>query len=184
MANEHIKSLNDANTKIQELQNKIKSAELEIKELQSRSSDFVDNPNNILNKQLGLSKTSTLYIPTNDSKRHYGMKLEDLAKHFDQFHYPIYFHNEIECSIFDSLTPLLFDLIKFKNIYDVTTDMNPTKSNPVYLVYRDTDLNKFVYTKTTNMSVPTIYFGSMEVAEKCCTWLNYKYKLGPYAKAI
>ena len=57
MANEHIKSLNDANTKIQELQNKIKSAELEIKELQSRSSDFVDNPNNILNKQLGLSKT-------------------------------------------------------------------------------------------------------------------------------
>lgn len=46
MANEHIKSLNNANTRIQESQNKIKSTELEIKELQSKRSDFVDNPNN------------------------------------------------------------------------------------------------------------------------------------------
>ena len=184
MANDNIKSLNEADKRIAELQAQIASAQTQIKELQTRSSNFVDNPNNSLNKEVVLSRGSVLYIPTNDSKRHYSMKLEDIAKHFHQYHYPIYFHNEVECSIFDSLSTLLFDLIKFKNKYDSSTDMNPTKANPVYLVYLDTDVNKFVYTKTSNMAIPTIYFGSMEVAENCCTWLNYRYGLGDYKKTF
>lgn len=184
MANENIKSLNDAENRIAELKRQISAYETQIKELETRSVKFVDNPSNVINKEITLSKANTIYIPTNDKNRHYSMKVEDLDKHFDQFHYPLYFHSEIACSIFDSIFPLINDLIKFKNYYDMTTDMTPTKANPVYLVYMDTNENVFKYRKVDSEGIPTIYFGTEEIAENCCTWLNYKYRLGNYSNRI
>lgn len=182
MANENIKSLTEAEARIAELKRQMSACETQIKELQSRSSTFVDNPNHILNKEISLSKSSVMYIPTNDKNRHYSMKVEDMDKHFDHIHYPLYFHDEVSCSIFDSIFPILNDLIKFKVMYDPSTNINPSISNPVYLVYLDTHENIFKNKLVKVECVPTIYFGSEEIANNCCTWLNYKYSLGQYNK--
>ena len=182
MANENIVSLKDAEAKISELKNQIANYETQIKELQSRSLTFVDNPNHILNKEISLAKSNVMYIPTNDKNRHYSMKVEDMDKHFDPIHYPLYFHDEVSCSVFDSIFPILNDLIKFKTLYDPSTNINPSASNPVYLVYLNTTTNVFETELVKDKCVPTVYFGYKDIAENCCTWLNYKYGLGKYHK--
>ena len=50
MANENIKSLSEAQTKIAELKQQIADKETQLKELQNRYPEFVDNPAHILNK--------------------------------------------------------------------------------------------------------------------------------------
>ncbi len=183
MANESIKSLNDAQKRIADLKRQISDWETQVKELEHRYPEFVDNPAHPLNRPFTLNKNSVLYLPTLDKNRHFPMKFEDLCKHFDQYHYPLYFTDEESCSIFDSIFPILSDLIAFKVRYDSGANMVPSRANPVYCVYLDTESNPntFRYDLTENRAFPMVYFSSEAIANNCCTWLNYKYKMGNYA---
>lgn len=181
MANEDIKSLAKAVEKITELQKMMSDYDTQVKELQHRSLSFVDNPANPINREFTPTDNSVLYIPTLDKNRHFSMKYSDLSRYFDKFHIPLYFDNEEACSIFDSIFPILSDLIKFKVVFDSGTNMTPSPSNPVCGVYLDQTTESFqVKTNITNEAVPTIYFSSPEIARNCCIWLDYKYKLGAY----
>lgn len=184
MANENIKSLYNAQKRIADLKKQMADCETQIKELEHRYPEFVDNPNNSLNKPYTLAKTSVLYFPTLDKNRHFAMKFEDLCKHFDQYHYPLYFTDEESCAVFDSIFPLLSDLIAFKVKYDSGRNMVPSTANPVFMVYMDTTKapNVFTNKEVKTEALPLVYFSSQEIANQCCTWLNYKYKLGNYTK--
>lgn len=182
MANENIKSLAEAQAKITEIQNRMLDYDNQIKELNHRSLTFVDNPANPINREFTPVDNSVLYIPTLDKNRHFSMKYSDITKYFDKYHIPVYFDNEEACSIFDSVFSLLRDLIKFKVIYDSGTNMTPSNTNPVFMVYLDTQTNQFVSKQTMYEALPTVYFSSAEIASNCCIWLNFKYKLGSYHK--
>lgn len=182
MANENIKSLAEAQAKMTEIQNRMLDYDNQIKELQHRSLTFVDNPVNPINREVTPTDSSVLYLPTLDKNRHFSMKYSDLCKYFDKYHIPLYFDNEESCSIFDSLFPVLKDLIKFKVIYDSGANMTPSKTNAVFMVYLDTQTNQFVYKQTMYEALPTVYFSNQEIANNCCIWMNYKYKLGNYSK--
>ena len=180
MANEHIQSLHDAQLQIAELKKQIAERETQMKELQNRYPSFVDNPSNNLNKPVTINKETVLYFPTLDKNRHFGMKFEDVCKHFDQYHYPLYFTDEESCSIFDSIFPVLGDLIKFKVTYESGANTVPSRGNSVYSVYFNVENNRFEFESNTDKVLPIIYFNSIEVAKNCCTWLNYKYNVGIY----
>lgn len=181
MANETIKSLADAQKKISELQKQVLDYETQIKELQHRGLSFVDNPANPINRPFTPKDESVLYIPTLDKNRHFGMKFSDLCRYFDKYHLPVYFDNEEACSIFDSVFPVLNDLIKFKVMFDSGTPITPSGKSPAFIIKLDQKANKFTYYETLDFYT-SVYFSSLEIAENCCTWLNYKYGFGSYSK--
>lgn len=183
MANENIKSLSEAQTKIAELKQQIADKETQLKELQNRYPEFVDNPAHILNKPFIPKKDSVLYIPTLDSNRHYAMKFEDLSRNFDQYHYPLYFTDEESCTVFDKIFNVLKDLIKFKVMYE-PSDIGtvPNTNYPKWEVYLDSTTNTFMKKQVTNEVLPCVYFANIDIANNCCIWLNYKYGLGVYKR--
>ena len=183
MANENIKSLYDADARIKELETEATKLRNQINELSHRCTEFVDNPRHYINKEVQITPQTVMYIPTMDKNRHFAIKVGDMDKHFDKFHYPTYFLNEQSCCIFDSIFPYLNDLIKFKTAFDASGNMNPSKANPVYHIIFDVAANKFFSRVCDVIYSPVdVYFSTKEIADQCCIWMNYKYGLGEYSK--
>ena len=183
MANENIKSLYEANERIQALETNATDIRNQINELTHRCTEFVDNPRHYINKEVQITPQTVMYIPTMDKNRHFAIKVEDMDKHFDKFHYPAYFINEQACCIFDSIFPYLSDMIKFKVTFDVSGNMNPSKANPVWGVVFDNGMNSFIVESHSVIYSPSdIFFSTKEIAEQCCIWLNYKNGTGRYSK--
>ena len=179
----NLKSWNDAQSKMNALQKSITECQRQLNEIQAHTLEFVDNPKNIINRPATIPNGNNIYIPVNNERKHYNMKLDDLKRHFDDHHLPLYFTDEQSCCIFDSVFPILNDLIKFKTTFDISGDMRVSKSNPVYYVYLNNDVDEFKFNKTENEQCSTIYFSSAEIAENCCIWLNYKYGKGNYRQS-
>lgn len=175
-----IESWNEALNEIQNLQNTINENQRKIKEIESHTTEYVDNPRNIINKDIQVSDSAMVYVPVLNDRRHYTIKLEELKRHFDDFHLPLFYNDEQSVFAFDSVIVFLNDLIRFKNTYDFSGIVKPSVTNPAYYVYLDTKNNVFQFDQTSNRQMTTIYFSTLEIAKKCCTWLNYKYKKGPY----
>ena len=181
MAN--LTSWNDAKKRIETLQKSITEQQRQLKEIESHIAEFVDNPQNPINEKKTIGPTEILYIPTLSDRKHYPMKKEDLDRHFDDIHMPIYFTDEHSCFLFDSIITVLMDMLKFKAMYDDNGNIKPTRVQPLYTIYLNTETNMFVSTESCIFSMyNTVYFSSQELADNCAIWLNYKYELGPYAK--
>lgn len=178
----NINSWNEAQKRIAQLQKAITEQQRQLKEIESHTVEFVDNPKNPINHKEVIGDTDIIYIPTGADRKQYPMKKEDLDKHFDEAHMPLYFTNEHSCMLFNSIFTVLKDMLKFKTMFDDDGNIKPTKQNPLYFVYLDTDVNKFRCNRTDCMCTTTVYFSTQEIAENCAIWLNYKYGLGDYSK--
>lgn len=178
----NIESWNEAQKRIAQLQKAIAEQQRQLKEIESHTVEFVDNPKNPINQKEVIGDTDIIYVPTEADRKHYPMKKEDLDRHFDNTHMPIYFTNEHSCMMFNSIFPVLKDMLKFKITFDDDGIIKPTVNNKLYYVYLDTEINEFVWGVSSNECVTTIYFSSDEVAKNCAIWLNYKYGLGNYSK--
>lgn len=180
MAN--LTSWHEAKQKMESLQRTMTECQRQLKEIEGHVAEFVDNPQNPINVPENITDTSILYIPTLSDRKHYPMKKEDLDRHFDEVHMPIYFTNEHSCFLFDSILTVLMDMLKFKAMYDDDGNIRPTNNNALYTVYLDTESNIFVATGANNKTMyNTVYFSNQEIANNCAIWLNYKYSLGKYS---
>ena len=119
----NINSWNEAQKRIAQLQKAITEQQRQLKEIESHTVEFVDNPKNPINHKEVIGDTDIIYIPTGADRKQYPMKKEDLDRHFDEAHMPLYFTNEHSCMLFNSIFTVLKDMLKFKTrIYD-TGDM-------------------------------------------------------------
>ena len=178
----NINSWNEAQKRIAQLQKAITEQQRQLKEIESHTVEFVDNPKNPINQKEVIGDTDIIYIPTEADRKQYPMKKEDLDRHFDNTHMPIYFTNEHSCMMFNSIFTVLKDMLKFKTMFDDDGNIRPNHTNRLCYVYFDTDENEFTWGDSNKECVTTVYFSSDEVAKNCAIWLNYKYGLGVYSK--
>ena len=133
MAN--LTSWQEAKQKMESLQRTMTECQRQLKEIEGHVAEFVDNPQNPINIPEKITDTTILYIPTLSDRKHYPMKKEDLDRHFDEIHMPIYFTNEHSCYLFDNILTVLMDMLKFKAMYDDDGNIRPTTAQPLHTVY-------------------------------------------------
>ena len=178
----NIQSWKQAQERMNQLQKAIAEQQRQLKEIESHTVEFVDNPKNIINQVKPIGQTDILYVPTEADRKYYQMKKEDMDRHFDNTHMPIFFTDENSCQIFNSMFNIIKDLIKFKVTFDNNGNMKPSKTNKLCYVYLDSETNTFTIGTTDKEVLTTIYFSNFEIANNCAIWMNYKYGLGSYSK--
>lgn len=178
--NEDVKSLKEAQQRVDDITNKIKELEMQKKNLQSRYTSFLDNPQHQLNLKVNTSPETTVFFPmyvdSNSGNTHFAMRYSEVLKHFDEDHMPIYFINEVPCAVFADIYKQLQDILKFKMLYDKYPNNKVSNGEAAYYVTFDLAENKFVTQTTDRYQTTTVYFYDETVANNCCTWMNYKYK--------